>query len=73
VEREPRAPQAPADMPPVFSVRLALDPPHLGAVEIALRMAGEAVAATVRSAVPERLAPDLDTLADQFQARGLRA
>jgi hypothetical protein len=36
-------------------------------------MAGEAVAATVRSAVPERLAPDLDTLADQFQARGLRA
>jgi hypothetical protein len=71
VEREPRAPEAPADMPPVFSVRLALDLPHLGAVEIALRMAGEAVAATVRSAVPERLAPDLDTLADQFQARGL--
>ena len=44
IEREARSPDAPADMPPVFSATLALELPQLGRVEVELRLAGKAVA-----------------------------
>jgi hypothetical protein len=70
IEREARSPDAPADMPPVFSATLALDLPRLGRVEVELRLAGKAVATTVRSD-DTAFRADLPALIEQLQARGL--
>lgn len=57
---------------PVFSAHLTLDLPHLGAVDVVLRLSGEAVSATVGSTHAPQIAPALGELADQLSARGLR-
>ncbi len=71
IAREPRKPDVPADMPPVLNATLALDLPNLGRVEVELRIAGKAIATTVRGADPARLDGALDALDAQFSARGL--
>lgn len=57
---------------PVFVATMAFDLPQLGPVDVALRLAGSAVSATVASADAEALTGALDALAEQFLARGLR-
>jgi hypothetical protein len=73
IAREPRTPSMPADMPPVVNATLVLDLPHLGRVEVDLRVAGKAIATTVRSADPAVLGDALPELAEQLSARGLTA
>jgi hypothetical protein len=61
---------------PVFVARLSLDLPRLGPIEIRLRLAGEAVAATVFAggvpAATQELAQALPLFGDALAARGLR-
>lgn len=71
IAREPRKPDVPADMPPVVTATLVLDLPQLGRVEVDLRVAGKAIAITVRGATAARLGDALPDLTEQFSARGL--
>lgn len=71
VEREARDIATEAGEP-VFCARLALDLPALGAVEIRLRVAGEAVAATVESSALQVFEAGLPDLAEQLRLRGLQ-
>jgi len=61
---------------PVFVARLRLDLPRLGCVEIRLRLAGEAIAATVASSGATRSMAELERALPEFAsalaARGLR-
>ncbi len=74
IQRDDAAPESavPATSEPVFVARLALDLPHLGPIEVAVRLAGLAVSATVHSDRGALLAPALAELAAQFDACGLR-
>jgi hypothetical protein len=70
------AADASAGMPPVFNATLALQLPHLGRVQVDLRLAGKAVATMLRTeqsgqADAGQMAADLEQLAEQFRARGL--
>ncbi len=71
IAREPRKLDVPVDMPPVFNATLALDLPHLGRVEVDLRIAGKSIATTVRGADVAELGAALGHLTEQFSARGL--
>lgn len=55
-----------------FRARLALDLPHLGRLEVRLRLVGASVAVTVHSAQPARIAQELPALAAQLELRGLQ-
>ncbi|MDZ7654055.1 MAG: hypothetical protein U5L03_16650 [Burkholderiaceae bacterium] len=70
VEREAPA-GAEATGEPVFSARLALALPALGAVQIHLRLAGHAVTAAVSAPRTEPFAAGLADLAAQLRAHGL--
>jgi hypothetical protein len=74
IQRDDAAPESAAagTSEPVFVARLALDLPHLGPIEVAVRLAGRAVSATVHSDHGAALAPALAELAAQFDACGLR-
>jgi hypothetical protein len=74
IQRDDAAPESPASgtSEPVFVARLALDLPHLGPIEVAVRLAGRAVSATVHSDSGALLAPALAELGAQFDAAGLR-
>jgi hypothetical protein len=74
IQRDDAAPEsaAPATGEPVFVARVALDLPHLGPIEIAVRLAGRAVSATVHSDHVASLAPALAELGARFDAAGLR-
>jgi hypothetical protein len=74
IQRDDAAPESVASgtSEPVFVARLALDLPHLGPIEVAVRLAGRAVSATVHSDHGAALAPALAELGAQFDAVGLR-
>jgi len=60
----------------VFAARLAMELPRLGRIEVRLRLAGHAVAATIASDVAarvEEIAAALPEFAAALQARGLHA
>jgi hypothetical protein len=71
IGREPDGP-AGTDADAVFSARLTMHLPLLGEVDVTLRLAGEAVSASVAGSQPQTLAAALPALADQLAARGLR-
>jgi hypothetical protein len=74
IQRDDTAPESAAagTSEPVFVARLALDLPHLGPIEVAVRLAGRAVSATVHSDRGALLAPALAELGAQLDAAGLR-
>ncbi len=55
-----------------FSARLALDLPHLGPLQVRLRLVGATVAVTVQSAQSAKIARELPGLASQLELRGLQ-
>lgn len=71
VQREPSAADMPVEMPPVFTARLKLELPHLGGVEVHLRLAGDAIATTLSGSGAAALEDDLHALAERLRARGL--
>ena len=56
---------------PVFTARLALELPALGAVVIQVRLAGDAVGTTVAATTPQPFEAALPALAAQLRERGL--
>lgn len=71
IEREPPSRDAPAGAPPVFSAHLKLELPQLGAVEVHLRLAGDALATTLGGAGAAGLVGELPALVDALHAHGL--
>lgn len=71
IEREPLSRDAPAGAPPVFSAHLKLELPQLGAVEVHLRLAGDALATTLGGAGAAGLVGELPALVDALHAHGL--
>jgi hypothetical protein len=55
-----------------FSAQLALDLPHLGPLQVRLRLVGATVAVTVECAQAAAIARELPRLAEQFELRGLK-
>lgn len=71
LEREPPPHDAPPGLPTVFGAHLRLSLPRLGSIEVALRLAGEAVCTTIvaQDAAPFRAG--LPALEEQLRATGL--
>lgn len=71
VRREPPPAEMAADAAPVFTATLRLDLPQLGPIEVKLRLAGEAIAASVNCRDPAAIAAEVPALVEQLRARGL--
>jgi hypothetical protein len=71
IAREAHAPAAGAPEA-VFTARLALDLPALGAVVVELRLAGDAIGAIVATAAPAAFGAALPQLAEQLRVHGLQ-
>jgi hypothetical protein len=73
IARDPQSEHegAPPPVRPTFQATLRMELPGLGPLEVRLRLAGEAIAATVVTAAMDEVLPALDDLAERLQARGL--